>query len=382
MKAPLPERIAAQTEDRIGCRLDEIDTPALIVDLAALERNIERMAAFGRQNGISIRPHAKAHKSPIIAQMQIDAGAIGVCCQKVGEAAVLHDAGVRGLLIANEAVGPAKMRQIARIAAETPIVVAIDNIVAAQSLSEAAVRVGSTVGVIVDVDVGQERCGVAPGQPALDLAVAASGLKGLRLTGLQGYQGKLQHIAGYEARAAAARDANARLMETRSLFERAGLPLEIVTGGGTGTYDTEGLIEGMTELQTGSYIFMDRHYRGIGGRTQPVYDDFEPSLSVISTVMSTPTPDRVVLDAGIKALSTDSGPPEVLDLPGWDYVPGGDEHGILRRTGETPRPALGDVVRIRPSHCDTTVNLYDAYHVIRDNRLQEVWPIPGRGRLR
>ena len=171
-------------------------------------------------------------------------------------------------------------------------------------------------------------------------------------------------------------------METRALFEKNGFPLEIVTGGGTGTYDTEGVTPGMTDIQPGSYIFMDRQYREIGGLASPTYDDFESSLSVLATVMSTPTPDRLVLDAGLKALSNDTGPAAPVDLPGWEYKPAGDEHGLLVRCGDGPRPSLGDTVRILPSHCDTTVNLYDQFHVVRAGTLEAIWSIPGRGKTR
>jgi D-serine deaminase-like pyridoxal phosphate-dependent protein len=368
--------------DRIGCPVADIDTPCLLVDFDALERNIRRMAEFGTTNGIGIRPHAKAHKTPIIAHMQLAAGAVGICCQKVGEAEAMVAGGVRDILISNEVVGSAKLRRLTALARLAHIAVAVDARAAAEALSTAATATSTTVGVVVDVDVGQGRCGVAPGQPAVDLGAAALTMPGLSLRGLQGYQGALQHVPGHEARAQAAHEANARLMETRALFEKNGFPLEIVTGGGTGTYDTEGLIPGMTDIQPGSYIFMDRQYREIGGLGSPTYDDFEPSLSVLATVMSTPTPDRLVLDAGLKALSNDAGPAAPVDLPGWEYKPAGDEHGLLVRCGDGPRPSLGDTVRMLPSHCDTTVNLYDQFHVVRAGSLEAIWSIPGRGKTR
>ena len=368
--------------DRLGGAIEEIDTPALLLDLDALERNIQRMAEFAASAGINLRPHGKAHKSPIIAHRQLDAGAIGICCQKVGEAEVMVAGGVHDVLVSNEVVGPAKLARLAGLARLARISVVVDSLEAGLALSDAVVAAGTNAGVLIDVDVGQERCGVAPGAAAVELAEKLRGRPGLELLGLQGYQGKLQHVEGHNARMAAAGSANDRLMETRALFEKSGLPLEIVTGGGTGTYEAEGRVAGMTEIQPGSYIFMDRHYCSIGGRAGPVFDDFEPSLTVLATVMSRPTADRVVLDAGLKALSNDCGPAEILDVIGWEHTPAGDEHGVLLRSGEGAPPRLGDVVRLLPSHCDTTVNLYDAYHVIRNGRLEAVWSIPGRGQIR
>lgn len=368
--------------DRIGCAVEDIDTPVLLLDLDMLERNISKMAELTAAAGIGLRPHAKAHKSPIVAHKQLDAGAVGLCCQKVGEAEAMVAGGVREILISNEVVGRAKVARLTALARESRITVAVDAFEGAEAISAAATDKGVTIGLIVDVDVGQGRCGVAPGVAAVKLGERIASLPGVRLRGLQGYQGVLQHVRGYAARAQAALAANARLMETREHFERAGLAIDIVTGGGTGTYDTESAIVGMTDIQPGSYVFMDNHYRHIGGRSGPVYDDFELSLTVLATVMSTPTPDRVVVDAGLKALSNDVGPAANLAAGGWVYAPAGDEHGLLTRDGDEPRPALGDTLQLLPSHCDTTVNLYDRYHVVKDGRLEAIWSIPGRGQIR
>ena len=364
----------------IGEPVEEIDTPALLIDLPALDRNIDRMAKFGSLHGIGIRPHAKAHKTAIIAQMQMRAGAVGLCCQKLGEAEALVAGGITELTITNEVVESPKLKRLAALARFAQITVAIDALAAAEALSRAAQSLGTKIGVIVDVDVGQERCGVAPGAPALEIARKLIGLPNLTFRGLQGYQGKLQHVKGYDARARAAKDANSRLMEARSLLERHGLPLDVVTGGGTGTYDVEGVAPGMTDIQPGSYIFMDRAYREIGGKNGPVYDDFETALMVLSTVMSTPTTDRVVVDAGLKSLSNDSGSAQLIDCPGWIYSPAGDEHGVLLREADGKPIKLGHKVHLRPSHCDTTVNLFDRFHGIENGRLVAVWQITGRGK--
>ena len=366
----------------IGCPIEAIDTPALLVDFDALQRNIERMAAFGAAHGVAIRPHAKTHKTPIIAHMQIAAGAIGQCAQKVGEAEVLVAGGVADVLIANEVVGFEKLARLAALARTARITVAVDDELAAEALAEAASAAQVTVGVVVDIDVGQERCGVAPGQAALELGRRVAGLAGLEPRGLQGYHGAIQHVHGFEARTERAREANARLLDTAALFEADGLARDIVTGAGTGTYAVEGAQSGMTEIQPGSYIFMDRQYREIGASGSDTYDDFEPALTVLATVMSTPTAARVVTDAGLKALSSDVGLPQLLDRPGWTYAFGGDEHGLLVGEGERAPIALGEKVRLLPSHCDTTINLYDRYHVVRGGALAAVWPIAARGRTR
>ena len=368
--------------DRIGCPIEDIDTPALLIDAAALDRNIERMADFGRSAGIHIRPHAKAHKTPMIAHRQLKAGAIGICCQKVGEAEVMAAGGIPDILISNEVIGKAKLSRLVALARYTRITVAVDSKIGAEMLAEAAAAAGVTVGVVIDVDVGQGRCGVAPGDPAVLLGHDITKLPGIAFRGIQGYQGRLQHVHGYAQRVTAAQQANVRLMETKSLLERGGFGLEIVTGGGTGTYETEGRVAGMTEVQPGSYIFMDRQYQEIGGRSGILYDDFDTSLTVLATVVSAPTGDRVVLDAGLKALSNDAGPAAVIGLPGWTYEVAGDEHGILRRAGDqASRPHIGDRVHLLPSHCDTTVNLHDRFHVVRNGILESVLSIAARGRI-
>ena len=364
----------------IGGLLSAIDTPALLIGHDALQRNIQRMADFGKRTGVSIRPHAKTHKTSVIAHMQIAAGAIGQCAQKVGEAEILVAGGVKDVLIANEVVGPAKLHRLATLARQSRISVAIDHPEAAAALATVARHHGVTVGVVVDIDVGLGRCGVRPSD-AVELGKQVHALQGLDLRGLQGYHGGIQHVHGFGQRAAAAHAATAQLELAVAGFRAAGLPTEVVTGAGTGTYEVQGSSKLFTEIQPGSYIFMDRQYCEIGSGTGEVYDDFEPSLFVLATVMSTPAADRVVLDAGYKALSNDAGPALLLDKPGWTYTYGGDEHGIVKGGGPASAPIkLGEKVRVQPSHCDTTINLYDSYHVVSGDELIAIWPIAGRGR--
>ena len=363
----------------IGGPASAIDTPALLIDHEALSRNIERMAAFGRSAGVAIRPHAKTHKAPPIAHMQIAAGAIGQCAQKVGEAEILVAGGVGDVLVANEIVGAGKLHRLAALARRARITVAVDHPEAAAALAEAARHHGVTVGVVVDVDVGLGRCGVAP-DAALALGRHVAALDGVELRGLQGYHGGIQHVQGYGQRAQAARAATAALEIAVARFRAAGLATAMVTGAGTGTYEVQGRSGLFSELQTGSYIFMDRQYCEIGGKGDEVYDDFEPALFVLATVMSVPADDRVVVDAGYKALSSDAGPALLLGKAGWTYGYGGDEHGIVRGGGDAAPMALGEKVRLQPSHCDTTVNLYDRYHVVSGGELIAVWPVAARGK--
>ena len=366
--------------EAIGGPVEAIDTPALLVDHDALRRNISRMADFSRRHGVAIRPHAKTHKTPAIAHMQIAAGAIGQCAQKVGEAEVLVAGGVADVLVANEVVGSTKLHRLATLARQAAITVAVDHPDAAAALAQTARHHGVTIGAVVDVDVGLGRCGVTP-DDAVALGVQVARLEGVKLRGLQGYHGGIQHVHGFAQRAEAARAASKQLADAVDQFREAGLSTDVVTGAGTGTYEVQGSSGLFTEIQPGSYIFMDRQYCEVGGQNGEVYDDFEPALYVLATVMSTPSEDRVILDAGYKALSTDAGPALLLGKPGWTYTYGGDEHGIIKRGGVGAAPmTLGEKVRVQPSHCDTTINLYDRYHVVSGDELVAIWPIAARGR--
>ena len=364
----------------IGGPLTAVDTPALLVDHDALQRNIRRMADFGRDASVSIRPHAKTHKTSVIAHMQVTAGAIGQCAQKVGEAEILVAGGVKDVLVANEVVGPTKLQRLVTLARQSRITVAVDHPDAVSALAAAARHHDVSVGVVIDVDVGLGRCGVLPGD-SVELGKHVSQLGGVALRGLQGYHGAIQHIHGYGQRAEAARAATTQLQTAVDAFRHAGLPTDVITGAGSGTYEVQGASGLFTEIQPGSYIFMDRQYCEIGGKSGEVYEDFEPALFVLATVMSTPAADRVVLDAGYKALSNDAGPALLLDKPGWTYTYGGDEHGIIKRAGSgAASMTLGEKVRVQPSHCDTTINLYDRFHVYSGDELIAIWPIAARGR--
>lgn len=363
-------------------RRDEIPTPALLLDLDRFERNLARMAEHVRRAGKSIRPHAKTHRCPEIARRQIAAGALGVACAKLGEAEVMARAGIRGLLITTEVVPPASIARLMRLVREAPdTMVVVDNAENVAALGRAAAEAGVVLNALVDVDVGGRRTGVAPGEPAVALGRAVTAQRALRLRGLQGYAGHCAHVMGWAARREASRKEMAALMETRRLFEAAGLPVEIVAGGSTGTFDIDVELPGLTELQSGSYCVMDLDYRRIGGRSGPVLADFEMALTVVATVVSVPAADRAMVDAGLKAFSTDKPfPPEPVERPGIEYSFAGDEHGRLTITDPSRAPRLGERIEFFPPHCDPTINLYDRIYALRGDEVEGVWEISARGR--
>jgi 3-hydroxy-D-aspartate aldolase len=361
---------------------DDIPTPALLLDLDRFERNLRRMAAHARASGKNLRPHAKTHRCPEIARRQVSAGALGVACAKLGEAEVMARAGVRGLLITTEVVSPATIRRLMQLVSAAPdTMVVIDNPVNVADLGREAAADGVTVNVLVDVDVGTRRTGIAPGEPALALARAAVAQPALRFRGLQGYAGHCAHVMGWQARREASHAALKPLMETRELIERAGIPVEIVAGGSTGTFDIDIELPGLTELQAGSYCVMDIDYRRIGAQSGPLNGNFEMALTVITTVVSVPTTDRAMVDGGLKAFSTDKPfPPESVERPGVEFSFAGDEHGRLTVTYPSRGPKLGERIEFFPPHCDPTINLYDRIYAMRGDKVEAVWDIAARGR--
>ena len=362
-------------------RRDEIPTPALLLDLDRFERNLARMAQHVRATGKALRPHAKTHRCPDIAKQQVAAGALGVACAKLGEAEVMARAGVRGLLITTEVVPAASIRRLTRLVGEAPdTMVVVDHADNVRALARAAAEDGVRLDMLVDVHVGGRRTGVEPGEPALALGRLVSEQRALRLRGLQGYAGHCAHVMGWAARRTASHAAMTPLMETRARFEAAGLPVEVVAGGSTGTYDIDSELAGLTELQSGSYCVMDLEYRRIGGREREALTDFEMALTVVATVVSVAA-DRAMVDAGLKAFSTDKPfPPEAVERPGIEYGFAGDEHGRLTLTDPSRRPELGERIEFFPPHCDPTFNLYDRVWVLRGAKVEAVWEIAARGR--
>jgi D-serine deaminase-like pyridoxal phosphate-dependent protein len=361
---------------------DDVPTPALLLDLDRFDRNIRRMAAHARAAGKNLRPHAKTHRCPEIARRQVSAGALGVACAKLGEAEVMARAGVRGLLITTEVVAPAAIRRLMQLISAAPdTLLVVDNTENVRTLAREAAADGVTLNVLVDIDVGNRRTGIAPGEPALALARAVVAQPSLRFRGLQGYAGHCAHVVGWEARQTASRAALAPLMATRTMIEAAGLPVEIVAGGSTGTWDIDVELPGLTELQAGSYCVMDLEYRKIGGRAGVTLGEFEMALTVVATVVSTPTADRAMVDAGLKSFSTDKPfPPESVERPGVEFSFAGDEHGRLTVTDPSRPPRLGERIEFFPPHCDPTINLYDRIYAMRGDTVEAVWEIAARGR--
>ncbi len=368
----------------IGSPFRNIDTPALIVDLDAFERNLETMAAAADRLGVRLRPHAKTHKSPIIASKQIARGAVGVCCQKVAEAEVLVAGGVTDVLVSNEVVGPFKLERLASLARHARISVCVDHVDNVGQLAAAAERARSRIEVLVEIDVGGRRCGVEPGMPALALARAIAASKALTFGGLQAYYGAAQHMRTPAERREAIAAATAATADTIRCLAEDGFNCRTVGGAGTGTFEHEGASRVWNELQAGSYIFMDADYaKNIPDGDKAVHP-FEHALFVLATVIGRSSEMRAVLDAGHKALSNDSGFPTVWGRPEVNYHRPSDEHGVIELGATSWRPVLGEKILLIPGHCDPTVNLYDWYVGVRgfgtpEARVETLWPVAARG---
>lgn len=362
---------------RVGDPVGAIDTPALVIDLDAMERNLARMAEFANARGIKLRPHAKMHKSAAVAAMQLRAGAVGVCVQKTGEAEAMADGGIRDIYLSNEVVAPAKLARVAALAKRVRLAIAVDSTLGIERLAIALNAAGSQADVFVEIDVGQGRCGVAPAAAgALAQQVVAHGL---RFAGLQAYHGRAQHLRDPAERDTAVRRAVALVRAAQAAITGSGIGCPLVTGGGTGTFTHEAASGVYGELQAGSYLFMDRDYAD--NQPTPGAPVFEHALFVMSEVLSRGS-SHAVVDAGHKSYALDAGLPRVWqrDL---EFASGGDEHGVLRPRGDA-LPALGETVWLVPGHCDPTVNLHDHYVVVKGGLehglVEAVWPVDARGR--
>ncbi len=361
------------SEYAIGLHKWDVDTPALCLDIEALERNIARMADYLRERPAALRPHTKTHKCPTIAWKQLEAGAIGVTCAKLGEAEVMARAGIQDILIANQIVGPRKISRLVGLARESRVMVTVDDLDNARQLSAAVEASGIRLRALIEVDVGMGRCGLADRGAVTELAQAMSAMAGIRLEGLMGYEGHTVMLPDPKGRRAAAEAAMAQLIETRDAVQEAGIRVAIVSSGGTGTYDFTGDYAGVTEIQAGSYATMDARY-------QRIVPEFETAVTVVAQVISA-REDRVIIDAGLKTLTPEFGLPELLYPAGWKLSHQSEEHSTLIRE-EGQQLKNGDRVEIVPSHGCTTINLHDAYHVVRGERITAIWPIASRGRVR
>ena len=357
----------------------DLDTPALLLDAGALRRNIARMAELAV--GLRHRPHAKTHKSPEIARRQMEAGAVGICCAKLGEAEAMAAAGIDNILITTPVIGESKIGRLLHLRNRSAVAVVADDEANIAMLGRSAQLAGTSLDVLVEIDVGQGRCGVPPGPDAVRLARAVRSHPLLKFAGIQGYQGRIQMVGDAAERSAATDAALDLLDETAAALAAAGLPAAVRTGGGTGSSPFDLGRDSLTEIQPGSYVFMDTAYGGIGwpGAEAP---PFEQALHVLTAIVSRPVPGRAVADAGLKAVSSDHGPPRIVDAPSATFEFGGDEHGVIRMRDESAVPfAVGDKLRLVPGHCDTTVNLHDHYMVAEGDDVVDVWPVAARGRF-
>ena len=360
------------SQARIGQMLSELDTPTLLLDRAACDRNLARMAAFFADRPAQLRPHFKNHKCVTLAKRQLAAGAVGLTCAKLGEAEVLVEHGVDNVLIANQVVGGPKLERLVRIASQAHITVAIDHLDQATALSVAATAAGTTIHVLIEVDIGMGRCGVLPGSPAVDLAKQVVRLPGLHLAGLQAYEGHVVNVLDRTERANRARAAMQMAIDTRRQLEAAGLPVACLSGCSSATYDSTGILDGVDEVQAGTYATMDRQY-------QRLVPEFELALSLLVRVISRPDADRAVLDVGVKGAGAEFGVPAIAGFPDVE-IPFflAEEHVVVRRA---PDWRIGQLLQLIPSHACTTCNLHRELVVHEDGRVVDVWPIEAAGKL-
>lgn len=358
----------------------DLDTPALCVDLDKLEANIAKMQRALAANKLGSRPHAKTHKCAAIAKLQMQAGALGICTAKLSEAEALAAEGLDRICMTTSNLSPAKIARAMQLRKRVPqFIQAVDFAPNARDLNDAAKAAGIVADVVVDVAVGM-RSGIPPGDEALELAKLVDTLPNLKLRGLLSYDGGAQHINGFAARKERALrniEENAR---TRERMHQAGLSTEIFSGGGTGTYSIQHLVPGFTDVQVGSYLFMDMQYLAIGSEDgNPVYRDFEPSLTVLATVLNNRFPGRLTTDAGAKALTLNTPRAGVVGEPGMDYNAGSDEFGSITFKEASKSYRMGDRLELIVPHCDPVVNLYDYIYATRKDRVEAVWEVTARG---
>jgi D-serine deaminase-like pyridoxal phosphate-dependent protein len=361
----------------LGCDIDDLDTPALCIDLDVMQANIQHIVGLCRKHGIDWRPHSKAHKSPQIAAWEIREGALGVTCAKLGEAEVMAAAGIGDILIANQIVGPHKMARLVALRKIADPIATVDDIVQAEAMSQAMSAAGLTLRVLIEVDIGLARAGVLPGEPVLHLAQRLARLPGLRLAGIMGYEGHLLTVEDAAEKEDRIRSAIAILARTKQAMIEAGLPCDIVSAGGTGSCAITVTCPGITELQAGGLIFMDAFYRN-----KCNVREFGFALKLITTVVSRPAPDRAIVDAGRKSQYADSHPPLVVGHDDMELVRLSAEHGEFRLKPTAQGLKIGDRLELIPGYSDFTNVLHDEFYGIRGRRLEAIFPLVGRGKIR
>lgn len=365
-----------------GMKEADIQTPCLVLDLDALERNITKMGNFAKQMGVRHRVHGKMHKSVDVAKLQERlGGSVGVCCQKVSEAEVFARGGIKDVLVSNQVRDPAKIDRLARmpkLGART--ICCVDDLANVADLSAAATRHGTTIECLVEIDCGAGRCGVNTTPAVVEIAKAIDAAPGLKFAGIQAYQGAMQHMDNYADRKAKIDVAVAMVKDAVDTLKGAGLECDIVGGGGTGSYYFEGNSGVYNELQCGSYAFMDADYGRILDKDGKRIDqgEWENALFILTSVMSHTKADKAICDAGLKAQSVDSGLPVIFGRTDVTYVKCSDEHGVIA----DPNGALkvNDKLRLVPGHCDPTCNVHDWYVGVRNGVVESVWPVSARGK--
>lgn len=363
----------------IGDLLLQVSTPALLIDLDAFNANVHQMAELAKKYGVVLRPHAKAHKSTSIAKLQIDAGAQGICCQKLSEAYPFADAGIKDIFISNEFVGSDKVDMAIDLARRVKLSVCVDHVAQVSALGVAAARAGVSISVLAEVDVGQSRCGVTTVEDLLVLLDEIARHDALKFRGLQAYHGGIQHLVSWEERREAAQISAQKAADYVQQLDERGINCAVITGSGTGTAEFDAASGVYTEIQPGSYLFMDAHY-GANSWQQ----EFQPrhSLFIAATVMSTGRPGRIICDVGLKGVAVDSGlpvPSARHSHESFRYVAANDEHGIIEVPQSDKSDLLGKKLYLIPGHCDPTVNLYDQYVVFSNDRVEALWDIEARG---
>jgi len=370
-----------ELENVIGTSKWDLDSPAMCVDLDKLEKNIKTVHTRLQGTGVGVRPHVKTHKCPALAKMQLEAGALGICAAKLSESEVMLANGIPDVLMTGVNVTPPKIKKAMALRKQYPgFVQAVDNPQNVKDLQEAAKAAGVVADVVVDLDVIR-RSGVALGKPALTLAQMVDKMPNLRFRGILAYDGAVQHVMGFEKRRAQALKTFEPVVETYDMMKAAGLNMEIFSGGGTGTYDIMAEVPGLTDVQVGSYLFMDRQYMVIGGaKNETVFDDFDPALTVLVTVINDYHPNRLTTDSGAKALTINKPSAWVLGEPDFVYNAGSDEYGTITYERASKAYKVGDKLEVVVPHCDPAVNLYDVIYGTRKDKVVSVLPILARGK--
>jgi D-serine deaminase-like pyridoxal phosphate-dependent protein len=365
----------------IGKSKWELDSPALCVDLDLLEKNLKAVHTRLRGTGVEVRPHIKTHKCPALAKMQLAAGAIGVCTAKLSESEVMLNNGIDKVLMTGVNVTAPKIKKAMALRKQHPgFIQAVDNPQNAQDLQDAAKAAGIVADVVVDIDVIR-RSGITPGEPALALAQMVDQMPNLRFRGILAYDGGVQHVVGFNKRRESALKTFEPVVETYDLMKKSGLNMEIFSGGGTGTYDIMSEVRGFTDVQVGSYLFMDVQYMDIGGaNNETIFDDFSPALTVMTTIINANHANRLITDSGAKSLTINKPNARVIGEPDFQYNAGSDEYGTITFENSSKTYKVGDKLEVIVPHCDPVVNLYDVIYGIRKDKVESLLPVLARGK--